>query len=113
MESFLGKLSKNPDCDSVSFLEADDKITAFGLVRCGFHTIRNIEALETSLGLQGVLDSDGAWSFQRLHQPFKFLSLTQVSGVWAYGRRRLLLLSMKIRAFSVLRSTVRTIWSVG
>lgn len=79
--SFLGKLSKNPDCASGCFLEADDKITAFGLVRCGLHTIGNIEALETSLGLQGVLDSDCPWSFQGLDQPFKFLPLTRFRGL--------------------------------
>lgn len=69
----LGKLSENPDCHSGSFLEAEDKITALGTVRGSFHIIGIIEALGDLAGLQGVLDSGGACSFQGQDQPFKFL----------------------------------------
>lgn len=68
-----GKLSENSDCHSGSFLEADYNIAALGLFRCSFNTVRSIKTLEVLVGLQGVWDSESAWSFQGLDQPLKFL----------------------------------------
>jgi len=68
----LGKLAENPACHSGSFLEADDKTTSFGSIRCSFHGIESIETPEALHRLQGALDSDVACSFQGLDGSFKF-----------------------------------------
>lgn len=105
-----GKLSENSACHSGIFLEADYNVAALRLFRCPFNTIRSKKALEVLVGLQGVLDSDGAWSFQGLDQPLKFLPWTQASEVCTWGIR---LQYFHWRAFSVLRLAVCTAWSVG
>lgn len=87
-------------CHSGIFLEADYNIGALGLLRCPFNTLRSKKALEVLVRLQGVLDSGGAWSFQGLDQPLKFLPWTQGSEVCTWGIR---LQHFHWRAFSVLR----------